>query len=290
MPVISIQQVWHAYGRGTPVETASLSGLTLEAGRGELLALVGPPGSGKSTVLQLLNGLLLPDRGRVLVDGSDTSHKKVRKNLWIKVGLVMQYPEKQFFEESVYQEVSFGPRNLGLPVPEIHRRVGEALDMVGFDSSSAERLSPFRLSGGEQRRVALASVLAIKPVILALDEPTAGIDPGGRRKIFDALRRLKSGQGITVIMATHSMDDAAALADRVVVLNGGQAVLTGRPREVFSNSRGIREAGLELPFPCEVINRLKKAGFGIDSMPLTLEEAAGSIFSHIKKRESGIGN
>lgn len=284
MPVISVQQVWHAYGRGTPVETASLSGLTLEAGRGELLALVGPPGSGKSTVLQLLNGLLLPDRGRVLVDGSDTSHKKVRKDLWMKVGLVMQYPEKQFFEESVYREVSFGPRNLGLPGPEINRRVGESLEMVGFDNSSAERLSPFRLSGGEQRRVALASVLAIKPVILALDEPTAGIDPGGRRKIFDALRELKSGQGITIILATHSMDDAAALADRVVVLNRGRAALTGGPREVFSNIRGIREAGLELPFPCEVIDRLKKAGFSMDSAPLTLEEAAGSILSHIKSR------
>lgn len=284
MPVISFEQVWHSYARGTPMETPSLAGFTLEIMKGELVAMVGPAGSGKSTVLQHLNGLLLPDRGRVLIDGSDTRDKKVRKSLWKKVGLVLQYPEKQFFEDTVYREVYFGPGNLGLPAREAGRRVEEALSMVGLDDPVVYRLSPFRLSGGEQRRVALASVLAVRPEVLALDEPTAGIDPGGRKKIFETLKKLKSEHGITIIMASHNMDDVAALADRVVVLNKGKIAMAGDTRQVFSNPGPIREAGLDLPFPCEVTVRLNKSGFGIESMPLTLDEAAEEIYSHIRKR------
>ncbi|MFZ5634497.1 MAG: ATP-binding cassette domain-containing protein [Bacillota bacterium] len=289
--VISIEKVWHSYARGTPLETASLNGLSLDVMKAELLALVGPTGSGKSTVLQHLNGLLLPDRGRVLVNGSDTRDKNARKRLWTQVGLLMQYPEKQFFEETVYREVSFGPGNLGLSRQETDIRVMEALSMVGLDGMEARRVSPFRLSGGEQRRVALASVLAVRPGILALDEPTAGIDPGGRKKIFETLRSLKD-QGITIVMASHNMDDVAALADRVVVLSKGEIVLAGPARQVFANPGQLKRAGLDFPFPCEVIDRLNEAGFSVDGTPLTMDEAAACIWGRIRKRnpESRIQN
>ncbi len=290
MPVIIFDQVWHAYSGGTPFETVSLCGLNLEVIEGDLVGLVGLPGSGKSTVLKHLNGLLQPDRGRVLVDGADTRDKKVRKNLWMKVGLVFQYPEKQFFEETVYREVSFGPRNLGLAEPEIDRRVTEALAMVGLDRPGMQQLSPFRLSGGEQRRVALASVLALKPRILALDEPTAGIDPASRKKFFQGLKKLRDDHGITVVMASHNMDDVAALADRVVVLNKGQAVLAGPAGKVFADFAAIRGAGLELPFPCEVIDRLNESGFGIEGAPLTTEAAAEEIYDRLRDKNYGSGD
>lgn len=282
--MIVFEQVWHSYARGTPLENPSLRDFSLEVDKGQLVALVGPPGSGKTTVLRHLNGLLLPDRGRVLVDGADTRDKKFRKKLWTYVGLVLQYPEKQFFEETVYREVSFGPVNLGLQATEINLRVAEALAMVGLDQPEVQRLSPFRLSGGEQRRVALASVLAIKPPVLALDEPTAGIDPAGRKKIFESLNRLKTDHRITIVMASHNMDDVAALADRVVVLNKGEALLTGPAREVFSNFPAIKGAGLELPLSCEVIDRLNQAGFDIQGAPLDLEEAAAAIYGCVRKK------
>lgn len=288
IPIVSFEQVWHSYARGTPMETSSLSGFSLDVARGDLVALLGPAGSGKSTVLQHLNGLLLPVRGRVLVDGRDTRDKKARRSLWKKIGLVLQYPERQFFEETVSREVSFGPRNLGLPDREVGIRVSEALSMVGLDDPEVQRLSPFRLSGGERRRVALASVLAIRPEVLALDEPTAGIDPGGRKKIFETLIKLKADHGVTIIMASHSMDDMAALADRLVVVNKGGVVLEGNARQVFSNPGPVREAGLELPLSCEVTHRLNKAGFAIEGTPLNLDEAAACIYSQVRKRELGI--
>jgi len=286
------EKVWHSYARGTPLETPSLRDFSLEVDRGQLVALVGPPGSGKSTVLRHMNGLLLPDLGRVLVGGADTRDKKFRKKLWALVGLVLQHPEKQFFEETVYREVSFGPANLGLPAAEIDLRVAEALAMVGLDCREVQRLSPFRLSGGEQRRVALASVLAIKPPVLALDEPAAGIDPAGRKIIFESLRRLKADHRVSIVMASHNMDDVAALADRVVVLNKGEAVLAGPVREVLANFPAIKEAGLELPLCCEVIDRLNQAGLDIRGAPLDLEEAAAAVYSHVRKKntESRIQN
>ncbi len=284
MPVIVFDQIWHFYARGTPMETVSLSGLSLEVNKGELVALVGSTGSGKTTALQHMNGLLLPDRGRVLVEGLDTREKKVRRSLWKRVGLSLQFPEKQFFEETICREVSFGPRNLGLPAPEIDRRVAEALYMVGLDGPGVQQISPFRLSGGDQRRLALASVVALKPEILALDEPTSGIDPGGRKKILSALKKLKAEHGTTIIMASHNMDDVAALADRVVVLNKGRVAAAGTPGQVFYNPCSIREAGLEPPMACEVINRLNGSGFGMESNPLTLPEAAEAICRHFRRR------
>ncbi|MFZ5651351.1 MAG: ATP-binding cassette domain-containing protein [Bacillota bacterium] len=286
MPSIILDNVWHCYSRGTPLETVSLSGVSLSIGEGDFLALVGPTGSGKSTLLQLLNGLLLPDRGRVLVEGKNTRDKSTRKNLWSLVGLVMQYPERQFFEETVYREISFGPRNLGLGEMEIFERVSEALDMVGLDRDAVRDVSPYALSGGEKRRVALASILAIKPRVLALDEPTAGVDAAGRRRICQTLKRLKSDQGVTVVMSSHNMDDVALLADRVAVLKEGGIVLEGDTRQVFSNFRIIEEAGLELPFPCRVDCSLKEAGFEVEGRPLDFEEVVEGILKRLAGKKS----
>lgn len=281
MPSIILDNVWHYYSRGTPLETASLSAVSLAIGEGDFLALVGPTGSGKSTLLQLLNGLLLPDRGRVLVDGKNTRDRSTRNNLWSLVGLVMQYPERQFFEETVYREISFGPRNLGLGEREIFERVNEALDMVGLYPDAIRDVSPFALSGGEKRRVALASILAVKPRVLALDEPTAGVDAAGRRRICQTLKRLKSDQGVTVVMSSHNMDDVALLADRVAVLKEGGIVLEGETRQVFSNFRTIEDAGLELPFPCRVDYSLNEAGFAVEGRPLDFEEVVEGILKSL---------
>jgi energy-coupling factor transport system ATP-binding protein len=288
MPIINIEDIWHSYYKGTPLETPSLTGLSLDVPKGQSVALIGPTGSGKSTLLKHLNGLLLPDRGRVLIDSLDTKDKKVRKKLWRRVGLLMQYPEKQFFEETIYREVSFGPKNTGLSAPEIDQRVAEALAMVGINADAVKGLSPFRLSGGEQRRVALASVLAFNPEILALDEPTAGIDPAGREKIILSLKKLKDKHGKTIILASHNMDDVAVLADRVVVMQEGKLILSGETRQVFSNTGLIKKAGLDLPLPCEIIDRLNEVGFGIDNMPLSLNEAARQIFWSYNKKKSGV--
>lgn len=284
MPFIALDNVWHYYSRGTPLETVSLSGISLTIREGEFHALVGPPGSGKSTLLQLLNGLLLPHRGRVMVEGGDTRDKKLRRSLWSRVGLVLQYPERQFFEETIFREISFGPKNLGLDGKEIVRRVDEALDMVGLDRDAVRDVSPYALSGGEQRRVALASVLALKPRVLALDEPTAGVDAGGRKKICQTLQRLKAEQGVTIVMSSHNMEDVSLLADRVTVLKEGRIVQEGDTRQVFSDVPAIEKAGLDLPFPCRVVHSLNQAGFKAEGWPLNIEEAVEIILKSLREK------
>lgn len=281
MPIVRMDNVCHTYNRGNPMQTSALSDFSLDIQRGEFIVLAGHTGSGKSTVLQHLNGLLLPDRGRVLVDGRNTRDRHFRKELWTRVGLVLQYPERQFFEETVFREVSVGPANLGLSSGETETRVLEALAVVGIDEATARKKSPYALSGGEQRRVALASILAIRPGVLALDEPTAGIDFGGRRKIFEVLCGLQKNQGVTIIMASHNMDDVVGLADRVVVIREGKKMLDGPPRQVFADTGAVRAAGLDLPFPSEVMARLEEKGFGGGQTALTLDEAAGYIIKII---------
>ncbi|MHB8156659.1 MAG: ATP-binding cassette domain-containing protein [Desulfocucumaceae bacterium] len=281
MSFVRLENVWHTYFRGTPLEAAALSGFNLDIYKGEFVALVGPAGSGKSTVLQHLNGVLLPDRGRVLVDRWDTRDKKARKRMWALVGLVMQYPERQFFEETVYREIAFGPRNAGLTESAVNNRVLEALDMVGISDESILDKSPYALSGGEQRRVALASVLAIGTKVLALDEPTAGIDSGGRKKIYQALTRLKAERGVTIVMAIHSMDDVSALADRIAILQEGKIALDGTARQIFKDEDMIKKAGLELPFSCKVAAMLNKKGFGIQDLPLTIDEATNGVLKRL---------
>lgn len=287
MPIIRMENVWYTYNRGTPIQTPALSGFSLDISRGSFVALAGHTGSGKSTVLRHLNGLLLPHGGRVLVEGSDTRDKSFRKSLWNKVGLVLQYPERQFFEETVFREVAVGPNNLGLSPSEVEDRVHEALAVVGIDRRIARETSPYALSGGEQRRVALASVLALRPGVLALDEPTAGIDFKVRQRIFEALVELKNHQGVTIIMASHNMDDMARLADRIVVIKEGRALLEGTPGQVFANPGLVREAGLNLPFPSEVMARLREKGFNTTGTPaLTVDEAAEEIIKHMGTRKT----
>lgn len=287
MPIISMENVWYTYNRGTPIQTPALSGLSLDISRGGFVALAGHTGSGKSTVLRHLNGLLLPHKGRVLIEGSDTRDKSFRKGLWTRVGLVLQYPERQFFEETVFREVAVGPDNLGLSPGEVEDRVLEALAVVGIDRRLAKETSPYALSGGEQRRVALASVLAIRPGVLALDEPTAGIDFRGRQRIFEALVELKRHQGATIIMASHNMDDMARLADQIVVIKEGRALLEGTPRQVFASHGLVREAGLSLPFPSEVMARLREKGFNTGTPALTVDEAAEEIINNMGARKTG---
>lgn len=282
MPIINIENVYHAYSPGTPMEAVSLRELNIEVPRGEFLALAGPTGSGKSTLAQLLNGLLLPTRGRVLVKGMDTREKKVRQELWRLVGLVFQYPEDQFFEENVYKEVAFGPSNMDLSPGEITDRVRESLEMVGLDFNLVQNQSPWALSGGQRRRVALASVLASRPEVLVLDEPTAGIDPAGRRRLLKTVKALQKRNGLTVVLITHNMDDIAQVADRVLVLVRGSVYACGAVREVFSMPEDLRSVGLDVPFASDLMYKLKSAGIPVGTGALNLDEAEMEIKKYLR--------
>lgn len=260
-----------------PFEVTSLSGISLEIFHGEFYAIVGATGSGKSTLVQHFNGLLLPTAGKVRVLGVDTADKVERRRLWQRVGLVFQQPEQQIFEESVFAEVAYGPRNMRLWAGEIEERVHEALSFVGLPPAQAQSLSPFALSGGQRRRVAIAGVLAMRPQVLVLDEPTAGLDPSARRSILSAIDRLRRERGTTVVLVTHDMDEVARLATRVAVFNQGQLLLEGKPREVFARTDLLREAALELPAPARLMSALDEAGIPVRTDVLTMEEAEEEI-------------
>lgn len=281
--LVTVENLTHVYAQGTPLEITSVEDISMAVYRAEFLALVGATGSGKSTLVQHFNGLLLPTCGRVLVEGADTRDKRVRSTLWQKVGLVFQYPEQQLFEETVYDDVAYGPKNMDLNTSQVDARVSEALELVGLDYKEIGHLSPFALSGGQKRRVALAGILAIKPRVLILDEPTAGLDPAGQRRLLDRIKSLQQSQGIAVVLITHSMEDAARLADRVIVLNHGKIFREGTPREIFSEPKGLREIGLELPFPTELTHKMRQAGKNIEKPALTLDEAESEIREILKQ-------
>lgn len=284
MPIIKIDHTHHAYSPGTPIEVVSLRDISLEVAEGEFLALAGPTGSGKSTLAQMLNGLLQPTRGRVLIKGLDTRDKKVRRDLWRTVGLVFQYPEQQFFEENVFKEVAFGPLNMDLSPGEVGHRVREALELVGLEFDLVQNQSPWGLSGGQKRRVALASVLANRPEILVLDEPTAGIDPAGRRHLLKTLKALQRDRGLTVILITHNMDDIARVADRLLVLVRGELYACGTTREVFSQAGGLREVGLDVPFAADLMFKLNSAGIPVQTGVLSPKEAEKEIDRYLRKK------
>lgn len=275
---IQIQHLTHTYMPDSPFTSVALHDVSLTIEDGEFIGLLGHTGSGKTTLVQHLNGLIRPTDGKVIVDGLDLSDKRtslleVRK----KVGLVFQYPEYQLFEETVARDVAFGPKNMGLSQQEIDRRVHEAIERVGLNYDDIAQRSPFELSGGQMRRVAIAGVLAMEPGTLILDEPTAGLDPAGRRSILNMVRRLHAEGGLTVVMVSHSMDDISTLATRLIVMSRGEVVLTGTPREVFMHRELMQSIGLGVPQAAELASRLRQQGYDLPEGLYTLDEVRSAI-------------
>ncbi|OPY61454.1 MAG: Energy-coupling factor transporter ATP-binding protein EcfA2 [Pelotomaculum sp. PtaU1.Bin065] len=277
MPVIKVENLTHVYSRGTPFEVTSLDSVSLEIQRGEFYALVGATGSGKSTLVQHFNGILAPAGGNVRVCGIDVANKGLRRELWHRVGLVFQQPEHQLFEETVFDDVAFGPRNLGLNNAEVRERVVDALRLVDLDPEEVGRTSPFRLSGGMRRKAAIAGVLALRPEVLVLDEPAAGLDPVSRRQLMERIDRLRGERGITVVLVTHNMEEVARWADRVAVLHKGRLAMEAPPREVFNKTEELRALGLDVPATVELMLRLQARGLPVRADLLTIDEAVVEI-------------
>jgi energy-coupling factor transport system ATP-binding protein len=278
--LLSTENLTHIYMPGTPFEVTALKDINIGLERGEFLAIIGQTGSGKSTLVQHFNGLLKPSTGRVILDGSEVGRDKAALvSIRRRVGLLFQFPEQQLFEESVFADVAYGPRNLGLPPDEVQRRVDKALTLVGLDPGELEGRSPFSLSGGQMRRVAMAGVLAMEPEIIILDEPTAGLDPRGKKEILERIASLHREQGLTVILVSHSMEDVARLADRLVVMAGGEIKLCGTPAQVFNNPSELETMGLGLPQVTMLMHKLRCAGKDVPLDVFTVEGAKEVILA-----------
>jgi len=276
--VIEVRDLHHTYLQGTPMAAQALRGISLTIRDGERVALIGPTGSGKSTLVQTFNGLIPPTRGTVLVGGEDVFAPRAdRRRIRRQVALLFQYAEQQLFEESVARDVGFGPRNLGLPPDEIAARVEEALALVGLDPAAFGPRSPFTLSGGEMRRVALAGVLAMRPRVLILDEPTAGLDPQGKAELQGLMLDLHGRGGITLIVISHTMEEVARIAERVIVLAEGRVVMDGPVREIFARAAELEALHLSVPQPTQVLHGLAARGVPVRTDLLTLEEARAEI-------------
>ena len=275
---IVIEHLNYVYMTGGPYETRALSDVNLTIHDGEFIGLIGHTGSGKSTLVQHLNGLIMPTSGRVLVDGMDLADKGTdRRAVRQRVGLVFQYPENQLFEETVEKDIAFGPRNLGLDDAEIDRRVRDAMRRVALDYDRLHERSVFELSGGQMRRVAIAGVLAMEPQVLVLDEPCAGLDPRGREEILGLIKKLHEEAGTTIVMVSHSMDDVASLAERVIVMNHGELVMDGAPRDVFACGEELRGMGLDVPQAVQLADKLRERGFDIPEGIYRIEEIKAEI-------------
>ncbi|HHT90031.1 MAG: energy-coupling factor transporter ATPase [Bacillota bacterium] len=275
---IRLVDVFFSYLEDTPSSEATLRDVSLEIDDGEFVGLIGPTGSGKSTLIQHFNGLLKPNSGKVYVDGVDLTLKDTQlRRIRQKVGMVFQYPEHQLFGETVLEDVGFGPRNGGLSDEEVTERVREALNYVGLDFEALKDHSPFELSGGQKRRVAIAGVLAMRPSVLILDEPTAGLDPEGREEILGEIKHLHEDRGITVILVTHSMEDVARLVDRLIVMEAGTIALDGTPVEVFGQAARLREMGLGVPQITELMHELKNRGLAVNTDIFTVDQAEEEI-------------
>ena len=276
-PILETRDLTHTYGVGTPFESDAIQQVNLTFSRGEFVGIIGHTGSGKSTLIQHLNGLLKPTSGDVLLDGrSIWSDKKFTRETRFRVGLVFQYPEYQLFEETVYQDIAFGPKNMGLTKDEIDRRVREAAGFVGIPEENLQK-SPFELSGGQKRRVAIAGVIAMEPDALILDEPTAGLDPVGREGILSNIRAYQAAKNATVIMVSHSMEEIASNVSRLIVMNHGKVAMTGAPREVFARAKELISMGLDIPQITQVFLRLRDMGVGVDTSVYTVEQALESL-------------
>lgn len=275
--VLRLEHVSHLYSAGTPFEKRALNDVSFSARAGEFIALIGHTGSGKSTLVQHLNGLIRPTSGRVLIDGEDIfSSKELTRAARFAVGLVFQYPEYQLFEETVYKDIAFGPKNMGLESDEIDRRVRRATRMMGLEDGLLDK-SPFELSGGQRRRVALAGIFAMEPEVLVLDEPMAGLDPGGRDDVFRYISDYREKYHATVILVTHSMEDAARMAERILVLQGGEIVLDGAPAEIFEHTQLLIDSGLDVPQVTHVFRALRARGVDVPEAVYTVEQAAGLL-------------
>ena len=282
---IKLENVNYIYSPGTAYEMQALKNVNLEIEQGEFVGLIGHTGSGKSTLIQHFNGLVRPSSGRVLFNGEDIWGEKYEiRNLRFQVGLAFQYPEHQLFETDVLKDVCFGPANQGLPEEECLKRAKEALSQTGITEDLYEK-SPFELSGGLKRRVAIAGVLAMNPKVLVLDEPAAGLDPKGRDEILDRIKELQRERGITVILVSHSMEDVARYVDRIVVMNAGEKAFDGKCKEVFSHYKELETMGLAAPQITYIMHDLKKQGLDVDVSAITVEEARDSILAALGKEK-----
>lgn len=275
-PILEVKNLQHIYSAGTPFEHMALDNISFSVQRGEFIGVIGHTGSGKSTLMQHLNGLLKPTSGQVLLDGENIwLDKAATRQSRFRVGLVFQYPEYQLFEETVYRDIAFGPKNMGLKAGEIDRRVREAAGFVGITQEQLE-MSPFDLSGGQKRRVAIAGVIAMEPEVLILDEPTAGLDPEGRQGILDNIEAYRKAKNATIMMVSHSMNDVARLADRLLVLNGARLAMDGSPQEVFARAQELLDMGLDIPEVTRVFLRLRQLGLEVPQA-YTMEQAVDAL-------------
>ena len=284
-PILEVNNLNYIYSAGTPFEHKALDHVSFSVNRGEFIGIIGHTGSGKSTLMQHLNGLLRPTSGHVLLDGTDIwSDKKLTRQARFRVGLVFQYPEYQLFEETVYKDIAFGPKNMGLSADEIDRRVREAAGFVGITETQLQA-SPFDLSGGQKRRVAIAGVIAMEPEVLILDEPTAGLDPVGRAEILANIESYRKAKNATVMMVSHSMEDVARLTDRLLVMSGSRLAMDGTPAEVFAHAQELVDMGLNIPQVTQVFLHLKSMGLNVPSV-YTIDQAVAAL----KTLRGGEGN
>ena len=275
-PILQIKDLTHIYSQGTPFEHRALDGVTFSVERGEFIGIIGHTGSGKSTLMQHLNGLLKPTSGTVALDGVDIwTDKKITRQARFRVGLVFQYPEYQLFEETAYKDIAFGPKNMGLPPQEVDRRVREAAGFVGLTDQQLGA-SPFDLSGGQKRRVAIAGVIAMEPEVLILDEPTAGLDPVGRAEILGNIQDYRKAKNATIMMVSHSMNDVARLTDRLLVMNGSKLAMDGSPRQVFQHAQELLDMGLDVPEVTRVFLRLREMGLDVEPV-YSIEQAVEAL-------------
>ncbi|MBR5236833.1 MAG: energy-coupling factor transporter ATPase [Clostridia bacterium] len=284
---IEISNLNYVYMAGSPFEKHALQNVNLTISDGEFVGIIGHTGSGKSTLIQHLNGLLKPTSGTICVDGVDITAKGADlKKLRQKVGLVFQYPEHQLFEETVYKDIAYGPKNMGLTQDEIDERVREAMNYVGLTDKYMNR-SPFELSGGQKRRVAIAGVLAMRPDVLILDEPAAGLDPSGREEILTQIKALYLARKMTVLFVSHSMEDVARAAGRIIVMNRGTVAMDGKPSEIFSHAKELRSMGLDVPQITQLAASLAERGIPIDNNIYTIERAKATILMLLAQKEKG---
>lgn len=283
---IKIENLTYVYMPKTPFEKKALDNVNLEIEDGEFLAVIGHTGSGKSTLIQHLNGLLKPASGKIYVDGTDITDKDTKLvDIRKKVGLVFQYPEYQLFEETIAKDIAYGPTNLGLNEDEILRRVKKSMKMVGLDYDEYKDISPFELSGGQKRRVAIAGVIAMEPNVLILDEPTAGLDPAGRDDILEQIKFLHEKYNMTIILVSHSMEDVGKLAEKIIVMNDGHIELQGKPKEVFREIDTLERIGLAVPQVTYLMRELKRKGFNVSEDIFTVEKAKSELLNILLKNK-----